>query len=256
MHEVNRTYTVHAQTALQLAVREARKFRHSDVGTGHILLGLMTQEDGIAAEVLTGLGAEIGAVRQLIADQSKYSSGPDGTPLCHTDHKAEVIRLAGEIACKDGHAEAVTEHLLVGKIAREEDCAEIGTEHLLLAIVRTDCRAAIILRDLGLKAEVVEAAVVILSGRSQKKPDEAVPYFAGNSDRICRQLGQLFYRLLVSTGYSQPDMCRLVFSLAMSDPALVARLADQKCVEACCKAAVFNGRVAATLADLRATFKP
>ena len=65
-------YTSRAKKTLELAMSEARSLRHSYVGTEHLLLGLMREERGIAAQVLTSTGLTIDGVR------------------------AEVIRLLGE----------------------------------------------------------------------------------------------------------------------------------------------------------------
>lgn len=59
-------YTSRAKKALELAMAEARQLRHSYVGTEHILLGLLAEERGIAAQVLRSLGLEVGPVREAI----------------------------------------------------------------------------------------------------------------------------------------------------------------------------------------------
>ncbi|HJU69054.1 MAG TPA: Clp protease N-terminal domain-containing protein [Gemmatimonadaceae bacterium] len=56
-------YTTRAKTVLEQAMMEARDLGHSYVGTEHILLGLLREERGIAAQVLTSLGLRVDAVR-------------------------------------------------------------------------------------------------------------------------------------------------------------------------------------------------
>jgi ATP-dependent Clp protease ATP-binding subunit ClpC len=56
-------YTTHAKKALELAMSEARELKHSYVGTEHLLLGLLRDETGLAAQVLTKLKAELESVR-------------------------------------------------------------------------------------------------------------------------------------------------------------------------------------------------
>jgi len=61
-------FTPRAKKALELSLREALQLGHNDIGTEHILLGLLRVGDGVAAEVLTGLGADLGRVRQQVTE--------------------------------------------------------------------------------------------------------------------------------------------------------------------------------------------
>ncbi len=56
--------TSHAQSALDDAVREARALKHSRIGTEHILLGLLYENEGTGAQVLKNLGLKLDEVRQ------------------------------------------------------------------------------------------------------------------------------------------------------------------------------------------------
>lgn len=59
-------YTSRAKKVLELAMTEARELNHSYVGTEHLLLGLMREEKGIAAQVLGSMGVTVGAVREEV----------------------------------------------------------------------------------------------------------------------------------------------------------------------------------------------
>ena len=59
-------FTEQAKKVLTLAQQEAERSHHSYIGTEHLLLGLLRQEEGIAAKALHHLGLEIGAVRSTI----------------------------------------------------------------------------------------------------------------------------------------------------------------------------------------------
>jgi hypothetical protein len=61
-------FTPRAKKVLELSLREALQLGHDYLGTEHILLGLLREGDGVAAEVLTGLGAELGRVRQQVTE--------------------------------------------------------------------------------------------------------------------------------------------------------------------------------------------
>jgi len=54
---------------LELSLREALRLEHNYIGTEHILLGLVREGEGLAAMVLTRLGADLGAVRARVLDE-------------------------------------------------------------------------------------------------------------------------------------------------------------------------------------------
>ncbi|WP_443072679.1 Clp protease N-terminal domain-containing protein [Streptomyces sp. RPT161] len=59
-------YTARAKKALELSVREARALGHEDIGTEHVLLGLLAEGEGLAIKVLTALEVDVAALRQTI----------------------------------------------------------------------------------------------------------------------------------------------------------------------------------------------
>jgi ATP-dependent Clp protease ATP-binding subunit ClpC len=69
-------FTPRAKKVLELALREALQFGHNYIGTEHILLGMIRQGEGVAAEVLEQLGAELHRVRQVVVQLlSGYQAG-------------------------------------------------------------------------------------------------------------------------------------------------------------------------------------
>jgi len=74
------SFTPRAKKVLELSIDEARRLGHSYVGTEHILLGLIREGEGVAAQVLTGMGADLERVRHLIL---QFLGGPgpaEGVP--------------------------------------------------------------------------------------------------------------------------------------------------------------------------------
>jgi ATP-dependent Clp protease ATP-binding subunit ClpC len=59
-------FTPRAKKVLELSLREALQFGHNYIGTEHILLGLIHEGDGVAAQVLVGLGVDLDRTRQLV----------------------------------------------------------------------------------------------------------------------------------------------------------------------------------------------
>jgi ATP-dependent Clp protease ATP-binding subunit ClpC len=61
-------FTKRAKKVLELSLRESLQLGHTCIGTGHILLGLIREGDGVAAQVLVKLGADLNQVRQQVID--------------------------------------------------------------------------------------------------------------------------------------------------------------------------------------------
>ena len=59
-------FTERARRVLTLAQEEAQRFNHNYIGTEHILLGLVREDDGVAAKVLASLGVELKKVRSAV----------------------------------------------------------------------------------------------------------------------------------------------------------------------------------------------
>src|SRR5712691_6462339 len=70
MHDRERfdTFTERARKVLSLAQEEAQRFQHTDIGTEHLLLGLVREREGIAGKVLTSLGVDLEQARKAVED--------------------------------------------------------------------------------------------------------------------------------------------------------------------------------------------
>jgi ATP-dependent Clp protease ATP-binding subunit ClpC len=72
-------FTPRAKKVLELSLREALQLGHNYIGTEHILLGLIREGEGVAAQVLVKLGADLSRVRQQVIQLlSGYQGGPQG----------------------------------------------------------------------------------------------------------------------------------------------------------------------------------
>jgi len=108
-------FTDRAKKAMQLANEEAKRFNHEYIGTEHILLGLMKEGGGVAAQVLKNLTIDLGRIQLEV--EKLIQSGPDmitmGTlPL--TPAGKRVIEYAMEESWKLKHDHVDTEHILLG----------------------------------------------------------------------------------------------------------------------------------------------
>jgi ATP-dependent Clp protease ATP-binding subunit ClpC len=107
-------FSERARRVLTLAQEEAQHLNHSYIGTEHILLGLLREEEGVAAKVLTNLNVSLSKVRSgvefIIGHGEKPSTGEIGL----TPRAKRVIELAIDEARNLGHNYIGTEHLLLG----------------------------------------------------------------------------------------------------------------------------------------------
>ncbi len=147
-------FTGRARHALLLAQEEAHRLRHGSIGTEHLLLGLLREEGGVAAEVLAGLGIALADVR---AEVERIGGRGDRV-------------VSGEVRLTPRAKRAI--ELAVDE-SRLLDHNFVGTEHLLLGLVREgDGIAARILTAQGVTLQRAREEVVrVLRSRSDG-PDE------------------------------------------------------------------------------------
>jgi ATP-dependent Clp protease ATP-binding subunit ClpC len=116
-------FSERARRVLTLAQDEAQRLNHNYIGTEHILLGLVKEEDGIAAKVLVNMGINLGKISQAV----EYIIGPGDKTNINTNGlttKAKrVIELAIDEARQMGHTYIGTEHLLLGLLREGEGVA-------------------------------------------------------------------------------------------------------------------------------------
>ena len=113
-------FTKRARRVLTLAQEEALRLNHNHIGTEHLLLGLVREENGVAVTVLRELGTDPGqVVRAVERTVGRGERAPFGKPSLAPRTK-RVIELAVDEARLMGHHYIGTEHLLLGLI-REGD---------------------------------------------------------------------------------------------------------------------------------------
>jgi Clp amino terminal domain, pathogenicity island component len=96
-------FTKRAKKALELSTRESMQFGHNYIGTEHILLGLLREGDGVAAQVLVKLGADLNLVRQQVI-QLLHGSGKRAGTRLPDDALARIDALDHPIAWRRSNA--------------------------------------------------------------------------------------------------------------------------------------------------------
>ena len=136
MQENFEGFTERARQVMTLAKEEAQRFNHNYIGTEHLLLGLIRQEEGVAAEVLNDSGVDLRKVRNavefIIGRGERRVIGEIGL----TPRGNKVIELARHEARRLGHHDIGTEHLLLGLIREGEGIAAIVLEGLGVSLER------------------------------------------------------------------------------------------------------------------------
>src|SRR6201984_1738944 len=142
-------FTDRARKVMQLANQEAQRFNHEYIGTEHILLGLVKEGSGVAANVLKNLDIDLRKIRLEV--EKIVQSGPDMVTmgkLPQTPRAKKGIEYSIEEARNLGHNYVGTEHLLLGLLREQEGVA------------------AQVLINLGLKLEDVREEVLNLLGHN------------------------------------------------------------------------------------------
>ena len=117
-------FTQRARRVLSLAQEEAERLRHHQIGTEHLLLGLMREEGGVAGRVLRDLGLDLRRVEELVTrlSSSDYRGG-GVAQLDLSPGTKKVLELAVDEARRMGHHYIGTEHLLLGLVRQQEGIA-------------------------------------------------------------------------------------------------------------------------------------
>ncbi len=125
MNDRNRfdKFTERARKVFSLAQEEAQRVQHNYIGTEHLLLGLVREEEGVAAKVLRKLDIELQDVRDsvesIIGRGNRIVQGEIGL----TPRAKKAIELSVDEARNMNHHYIGTEHLLLGLVREEEGIA-------------------------------------------------------------------------------------------------------------------------------------
>jgi ATP-dependent Clp protease ATP-binding subunit ClpC len=121
--EVFERFTDRARRTVVFAQEEARLLNHNYIGTEHILLGLLREEEGVAAKALTTLGVSLEAVRRDVGEIVGRGSEVPRGHIPFTPRAKKVLELSLREALQLGHNYIGTEHILLGLIREGEGVA-------------------------------------------------------------------------------------------------------------------------------------
>jgi ATP-dependent Clp protease ATP-binding subunit ClpC len=169
-------FTERARQVVVLAQDEARALKHNYIGTEHILLGLLREEEGLAARVLESLDITVEEVRAQVARIVGQGDEVTTGQIPFTPRAKKVLELALREALSLGHN-------------------YIGTEHILLGLVReNEGVAARILLDFDADAEKIRNEIIrMLSGPGRRQQGGGAPGGEkSKSSKLLDQFGRNF----------------------------------------------------------------
>src|SRR5579864_7477163 len=148
-------FTERARKVVFFAQEEAGRLGENYVSTEHLLLGLVRENDSVAARILDRLGVSLGRIRSEIERQVTRGDGRLGQDMQLTPRAKRVIDLSYDEA-------------------RQLNNNYIGTEHLLLGLVReAEGLAGRVLLSLGVELEGLRREVILLQGAERAAKEAA-----------------------------------------------------------------------------------
>jgi ATP-dependent Clp protease ATP-binding subunit ClpA len=179
-------FTDRARRAVALAAEEARMLNHNYLGTEHLLLGLIREGDGVAAQALELLGISLQAVRQEVEAIISRGEHVPSEVIPFTPRSKKVLDLSLRESLQLGHD-------------------YIGTEHILLGLIREgDGVAAQVLVKLGANPSRVRQQVIQLIDGQQSREGAPVTEMQARPDVVEVRLAALEQR--VGTGPDTSDL--------------------------------------------------
>ena len=158
-------FTEKARSAMVLAAQEAISFRHQAVGTEHLLLGLVIEQEGIAGILLRERGLTVEIVRQEIEALTGYGSNRkeiDPYLMPYSPRAKKVVVAATEEA-------------------KRLKIPQVGTEHLLLGLLQEEVLATKIMRDNHIELEELMKTIYEKIGIQPSKARSTKGQVSGNS---------------------------------------------------------------------------
>ena len=208
-------FTDRARRVVVLAQEEARKLNHSDIGTEHLLLGLIHESEGVAARALKSLGVTEEAMRQRV--EEIISRGRQAPPphIPFTPQAKKAFQLALREALQLGHNYIGTEHILLGLLRQGEDPA---AQVLVGLGAELDRVRQVVLELLhGYQGEATRSAG--RPGKAGRGPRKLLAEIAVRLDAVEARLSALEHR--VGTGPDLRDLDQQIAQLRRDKEAAI-----------------------------------
>src|SRR5215469_18356257 len=157
-------FTPRAKRVLELSLRESGQLGHNYIGTEHILLGLVREGEGVAAQVLVKLGADLNRVRQMVI-QLLDAHGAEGRSKPRSTRAGVIEDVVARLDSMDGRLTAIERWVGMGPDVRDLDQE--------IAQLRRDKEAAIESQDFEAAAAIRDAEVRLLADKAGREKNWA-----------------------------------------------------------------------------------
>ncbi len=182
-------FTPRTKKVLELALRESLQLGHNYIGTEHILLGLIREGDGVAAQVLVTLGADLNRVRQQAIQLLHGHSAEEPAPTRPAERE---LRLLPAVKT---HLEALEQRLtaIEQRVGTGPDSSDLDEQ---IEMVRTEKEAAVDARDYAQAASLRNREKELLASKAAQQEQWAAghPALPDLAER-CQQLTEEIERL-------------------------------------------------------------
>jgi ATP-dependent Clp protease ATP-binding subunit ClpA len=189
-------FTPRAKQVLELSLRESTQLGHQYIGTEHILLGLLREGEGVAAQVLVKMGTDLNRVRQKVMELLHGRSG-ERPPSGRRVSAGAAGYLPDMLDALDQRLEAIERWVGMRPDLRELDEG--------IARVRRDKEAAIEAEDFKTAAALRDQERQLMAGRDAREKEQAAgPSLADETGRLRAELERL-HTILRERGIESGD---------------------------------------------------
>ena len=207
--------------AIKLTLIEALELHHDYIGTEHLLLGLMREMDGAAAQVLAQHGANLAAVRETVRELAR-TIRPPGRPSLDGAPPASPARAPARFReMFERFTDRARRVVVLAQVeARHLNQSHIGTEHLLLGLLNdSDGVTYLALTSLGIDPAAVRLSVINVIGEGTDAPPGHMPF----TPRVKKVL-ELSLRESLQMGHNYIDSQHILLALIREGKGVAAQV--------------------------------
>jgi ATP-dependent Clp protease ATP-binding subunit ClpA len=178
-------FTVHAKKVLELSLREAMQLGHDYIGTEHILLGLIREGEGVAAQVLVRLGADLNRVRQQVIQLLHGYQGEEPASGMGNPGGPRRRRVLADAPALEARLSAIEQRLGIGRATADLDAQ--------IAQVRGEKEAAIDAQDFKQAASLRDREKQLIADKTarQQQWEATHPDLASLAELVQRLSGEV-----------------------------------------------------------------
>lgn len=218
-------FTENARKVFEAAQKEARRLDHNYLGTEHLLLGLVSVSEGVAAKVLGSLGVDVSKVRSAVEFIIGRGDARGVGEIGLSPRAEKVIRLAVQEAGRFRHHYIGTEHLLLGLVLEGEGMAASVLESLGVNLDRTRAEVVRIL-----SGSIPRGTPTAAFGQTKgvvEMPIIRVEMWPGRTHAQKQELARVLTEAMCNIANTTPEATIVVFQdVAKEDWAQGGRLAS------------------------------